>query len=78
MCDRLNCSYIPPKNTIVVKDDKMYLSKDKLIELPPLPRKIKFLNPLVIGDTVYTNGYELINGKWKRTLKAILYNSMRF
>lgn len=28
-------------------------------------------NSTIINGEVYINGFELINGKWKRTLKAI-------
>lgn len=54
---------------LIVKDDKMYLDER---ELPPLPHRKKFLNPVVIEDGIYVNGYELCNNEWKRTLKAWL------
>lgn len=27
----------------------------------------------IINDHIYVNGYEYVNGQWKRTLKAFLY-----
>jgi len=42
------------------------------IEYPYLP-KMKGLNNSIINGKVYIDGYELKNGKWKRTLKALYY-----
>ena len=57
-------------NTIMVEGDKMFLNG---AQLPSLPSRKKSLNPLVIGDEVYINGFELRDGKWKRSLRAWLY-----
>lgn len=57
-------------NTIVVEDGKIFLNDE---QLPSLPTRKKSLNPLVIGDEVYINGFELRDGKWKRSIKAWLY-----
>lgn len=56
-------------NTIIVENGKIFLDGK---QLPPLPSRKKNLNPLVIGDDVYINGFELVDGKWKRSLRAWL------
>lgn len=56
-------------NTIVVEDGKIFLNDE---QLPSLPSRKKYLNPLVIGDEVYINGFELRDGKWKRSFRAWL------
>jgi hypothetical protein len=68
-------NYIPPKDTIVIQDGKIFLNKK---ELPPLPRgnKIKGF-PVVLNEIPYINGYELINGKWKRTMRAFMLQYIR-
>ena len=57
-------------NTIIVEDYKMFLNGK---QLPSLPTRKKRLNPLVVGDEVYINGFELRDGKWKRSFRAWLY-----
>ena len=39
------------------------------VKLPPCPAK--GYNSTVINDKVYLNGYEFVNGKWKKTLRAL-------
>lgn len=39
------------------------------IKMPPCPAKGR--NSTVINNKVYIDGYELINGKWKKTLRAL-------
>jgi hypothetical protein len=39
------------------------------IKMPPCPAKGH--NSTVINNKVYMDGYELINGKWKKTLKGL-------
>lgn len=41
------------------------------IKMPPCPASGH--NITIINNKVYANGYELIDGKWKRTLKALWY-----
>lgn len=36
-----------------------------------LPNKSKASSVTVVNGKVYINGYELVNGKWKRTLTAL-------
>ena len=74
MCDRLTVGCETRPNTIIVKNNKLYLGNK---ELPPFPKRLDNLNPLVIGDDICISGYELKNGKWKRTLKAFFYNHLK-
>ncbi len=39
------------------------------VKMPPCP--VKGHNSTIITNKVYLNGYELVNGKWKKTLKAL-------
>jgi ADP-glucose pyrophosphorylase len=39
------------------------------VKLPPCPAK--GYNSTVINNKVYIDGYEFINGKWKKTLRAL-------
>ena len=39
------------------------------VEMPPCPTK--GYNSTIINNKVYIDGYELVNGKWKKTLRAL-------
>ena len=39
------------------------------VKMPPCPAKGH--NSTIINDKVYLNGYELVNGEWKKTLRAL-------
>jgi len=39
------------------------------VKMPPCP--VKGYNSTIINNKVYLNGYELVNGKWKKTLRAL-------
>lgn len=39
--------------------------------LPPCPSKSKQINSVVVNDRIYMNGYEFVNDKWKRTIRAL-------
>lgn len=39
------------------------------VKLPPCPAKGH--NSTVINDKVYIDGYEFVNGRWKKTLRAL-------
>lgn len=41
------------------------------VKMPPCP--VKGHNSTIINNKVYLNGYELVNGKWKKTLRALWY-----
>lgn len=57
----VNIQYMITNNEIIIDGIKM----------PPCPAPGH--NITMINNKVYVNGYELINGKWKRTLKALWY-----
>ena len=62
-------------DSIIVKDGNIFLNGK---QLPSLPTRKKILNPLVIGDEVYINGFELRDGKWKRSFRAWLVQYIGF
>lgn len=39
------------------------------VKMPPCPAKGR--NSTIINNKVYIDGYELVNGKWKKTLRAL-------
>lgn len=39
------------------------------VKMPPCPAK--GYNSTIINDKVYLNGYELVDGKWKKTLRSL-------
>ena len=39
------------------------------VKMPPCPAKGH--NSTIINNKVYLNGYELVNGEWKKTLRAL-------
>lgn len=39
------------------------------VKMPPCP--VKGHNSTIINNKVYLNGYELVDGKWKKTLRAL-------
>lgn len=41
--------------------------------LPPVPSAKSSVNLSQVGNRLYVNGYEYRNGRWKRTLRAILH-----
>lgn len=41
------------------------------VKMPPCPAEGHVST--IINDKVYLNGYELVNGEWKKTLKALWY-----
>ena len=41
------------------------------VKMPPCPSRGH--NSTIINNKVYLNGYELINGEWKKTLRALWY-----
>ena len=71
MCEMFDC--VP--DMIVIKNDEIYLTGcDVVQKLPPLPMKRKVKNPIVLNGIPYIRGFELVNGKWKRTFKALFCN----
>lgn len=41
--------------------------------LPPIPGAKSSVSLSQVGNRLYANGYEYRNGRWKRTLRAILH-----
>ena len=41
------------------------------VKMPPFPHKVR--SSTIINNKVYINGYELVNGKWKKNLRAMWY-----
>ena len=41
--------------------------------LPPIPGTKSSVNLSQVGNKLYVTGYEYCNGRWKRTLRAILH-----
>lgn len=56
-----NCGVVISGNEVVVNGVKM----------PPCPGKGH--NSTIINNKVFLNGYELINGEWRKTLRAFWY-----
>lgn len=54
-----NCDYIVAGNEVTINGVKM----------PPCPAKGR--RSTVINNKVYIDGYELVDGKWKKTLRAL-------
>lgn len=41
--------------------------------LPPIPGTKSSVSLSQVGNRLYVNGYECRNGRWKRTLRAIIH-----
>lgn len=41
--------------------------------LPPIPGAKSSVSLSQVGNRLYVNGYEYRNGRWKRTLRAIIH-----
>lgn len=62
------------KNSLISSSGVVVIGNEVTIngvKMPPCPAKGH--NSTIINNKVYLNGYELINGKWKRTLRAWWY-----
>lgn len=51
----------------------MNLSTDQIIISFPFLNEEKGNNVTVVNDNVYIDGYEYIDGEWKRTFKGLWY-----
>ena len=51
---------------VIVKNNEVYINGEKM---PSCPTEGN--NMSIVDNKVFIDGYELINGKWKRTLKAL-------
>lgn len=62
------------KNSIISSSGVVVIGNEVTIDgvkMPPCPAKGH--SSTIINNKVYLNGYELVNGKWKRTLRAWWY-----
>ena len=55
-------------NGVVVIGNKVIING---VHMPPCPAEGH--NSTIVNNKVYLNGYELVNGKWKKTLRALWY-----
>lgn len=42
-------------------------------EVPPLPKEYNYSHITQCGGRVFFNGYELVDGTWKRTIRSLLH-----
>ena len=61
------------KNSVISSNSRTVVIGNEVtmngVKMPPFPGQVH--SSTVINNKVYINGYELINGKWKRTLRAL-------
>lgn len=57
------------KQSLVIQNSCIFIDGEQ-VELPK-PFRNTGLNVTQCDDRLYVNGFELVNGKWKRTLAAI-------
>ena len=62
-----NCTFSSNSGIVVIGNEVTING----VKMPPCPGAGH--NSTIIGDKVYLNGYELVNGQWKKTLMALLY-----
>lgn len=61
-------------NSTITLDGVVVIGNEVIIngvKMPPCPAKGH--NSTIINNKVYMNGYELVDGKWKKTLRALWY-----
>lgn len=61
--------HISDGSTVMMNGDKVIING---VEYPK-PGSKRCSNSTIINGKVYINGYELKNGKWKKTLRAIYH-----
>lgn len=61
-------SVVSSSNGVVVINNEVIIDG---VKMPPCPAR--GYNSTIIGNKVYLNGYELINGVWKKTLRSLWY-----
>lgn len=61
------------KNSVISSNSGVVVIGNEVVingvKLPPCPAK--GYNSTIIGNKVYLNGYEFVNGKWKKTPRAL-------
>lgn len=61
-------------NTIIQNGQEIRYSKDRIVVngvTIPVPQKFKANSVTIVKHRLLVGGYEYINGKWKRTLRAL-------
>ena len=51
---------------VIVINNEVYINGEKMPSCPTEGNNVS-----IVDNKVFIDGYELINGKWKRTLKAL-------
>lgn len=69
-CNVIKNSVISSNSGVVVIGNEVTING---VKMPPCPSKGHNYNSTIINNKVYLNGYELVNGEWKKTLKALWY-----
>lgn len=41
------------------------------VKMPPCPKRDNNSTITMVNNKIYLNGYELVNGQWKKTLRAL-------
>ena len=61
------------QNTVISSNSEVVVVGNEVtingVKLPPCPAKGH--NSTIIDNKVYLDGYEFVNGKWKRTLRSL-------
>ena len=56
-------------NNCIISDSKIIINGE---QVPPVPGKNgKYNNVTTINGQVYIDGYEFVNGQWKKTFRAL-------
>ena len=61
-------------NTIIQNGQEVRYSKDRIVVngvTIPVSQKFKANSVTIVDNRLFVGGYEYINGKWKRTLRAL-------
>lgn len=61
-------------NLIIQNGREVKYSKDRIVVngvTIPNPPKLKAKSVTIVDNRLFVGGYEYINGKWKRTLRAL-------
>ena len=61
-------------NLIIQNGQEVRYSKDRIVVngvTMPVPPKFKANSVTIVDNRLFVGGYEYIDGKWKRTLRAL-------
>jgi len=67
---KIENSFINGSSNTIISNNKIVVNG---VEIPPVPNGKIYNSTTIIDNKVYINGYELKNGKWRRTIKALFY-----